>query len=86
MDPTLPSRLVPVAAVLAALSPLPAAALGTPTPSNLSAQPMGTPVIERVTQLRERLLQLERLTPEQRGNPAPLLAQTWNNWKKWNNA
>jgi hypothetical protein len=79
MDPKLPFRLAPAAAVLASLSPLPAAALHTPM--------LDRPVIERVTRLRERLLQQETLQrSDAAAASAPLLAQTWNNWKKWNNA
>jgi hypothetical protein len=89
MDPKLPSRLAPAAALLASLAPLSSAAVPA---ASTAARPAAAltadgPVIERLPQLRARLLQHDRLL--QLGQPqatTPLLAQSWNNWKKWDNA
>lgn len=89
MEPKLPFRLLPVAAALAGLGPLPVAALqlGVNTPPAATVAASVAPPIERVATLRARLLQHDAAgatTPV--AGSAPVLAQSWNNWKKWNNA
>ncbi len=87
MDPKLPSRLAPAAALLASLAPLSCAAVPAASAAARPALTADVPVVERLTQLRARLLQHDRLVRQ--GYPEatpPLLAQSWNNWKKWDNA
>ncbi len=87
MDPKLPSRLAPAAALLAGLAPLSCTAAPAASTAARPALTADVPVMERLPQLRARLLQHDRLVGQ--GHPEatpPLLAQSWNNWKKWDNA